>query len=246
MSHLLFLPLNILQVVLMWAWTAIVVSTAMVVAVVAGRPHPALRLAYCPWAPVALAILVIRMRIRFESEPDWQASQVYVSNHQSMADVPALFRTLRTPLRVLAKKELFDRPVTGWYLRSMGMIPVDRARRKQAKQRLLQVSATDLEGSSILAFPEGTRSRDGGISRFKKGAFILAMQEGLPIVPVAVEGTRHVVRRSGVTGRPGRVAVRVGSPIETAGLDPDDIPDLIERVRNEVLRLHGLALGDVN
>ena len=64
-------------------------------------------------------------------------------------------------------------------------------------------------------------------------------------MPVAVEGTRHVVRRSGVTGRPSRVSVRIGDPIETAGLDYGDLPDLIERVRAEVIRLHGLALDEL-
>ena len=245
MSHLLFLPLNILQVIFMWAWTTLNVSVAMVVGLVASRPHAALGLAHRPWAPVALAILLIRMRVTVDAAHDWKASCVYVSNHQSMADVPALFESLRTPLRVLAKKELFDRPVTGWYLRSMGMIPIDRARRKEATQRLLQFSRDELEGSSILAFPEGTRSRDGGIDRFKKGAFILAMQEGLPIVPVAVEGTRHVVRRSGVTGRPARVSVHIGEPITTTGLSMQDLPDLIERVRGEVVRMHRLALEEL-
>ena len=218
MSHLLFLPLNILQVIFMWAWTALNVSVAMVVGFVVGRPHAALGMAHRPWAPVALAILIIRMRVTVDANHDWKSSCVYVSNHQSMGDVPALFSAIRTPLRVLAKKELFERPVTGWYLRSMGMIPIDRANRKQAAQRLLQFSRDELAGSSVLAFPEGTRSRDGSINRFKKGAFILAMQEGLPIVPVAVEGTRHVVRRSGVTGRPAPVSVHIGEPIETKGL----------------------------
>ncbi len=245
MSHLLFLPLNILQVIFMWAWTALNVSVAMVVGFIVRRPHAALGMAHRPWAPVALAILVIRMRVTVAADHDWKASCVYVSNHQSMADVPALFGALRTPLRVLAKKELFDRPVTGWYLRSMGMIPIDRANRKQATQRLMQFSREELEGSSILAFPEGTRSRDGGINRFKKGAFILAIQEGLPIVPVAIEGTRHVVRRSGVTGRPARVSVHIGKPVETRGLSMEDLPDLIERVHGEVMRMHGLALEEL-
>ena len=245
MSHLLFLPLNILQVIFMWAWTALNVSVAMAVGLIVRRPHAALGMAHRPWAPVALAILVIRMRVTVDAAHDWKTSCVYVSNHQSMADVPALFGSLCTPLRVLAKKELFDRPVTGWYLKSMGMIPIDRANRKQATQRLMQFSRKELEGSSILAFPEGTRSRDGGINRFKKGAFILAMQEGLPIVPVAVEGTRHVVRRSGVTGRPARVAVHIGEPIETTGLSMDDLPGLIERVQGEVIRMHGLALAEL-
>jgi 1-acyl-sn-glycerol-3-phosphate acyltransferase len=245
MSYLLFLPLNILQVIFMWAWTALNVSVAMLIGVVARRPHVALRMAYRPWAPVALAILLIRMRVTVDAAHDWKVSRVYVSNHQSMADVPALFGSLRTPLRVLAKKELFDRPVTGWYLKSMGMIPIDRGNRKQATERLMQFSTDELEGSSILAFPEGTRSRDGGINRFKKGAFILAMQEGLAIVPVAVEGTRHVVRRSGVTGRPARVSVRIGEPIETTGLGMEDLPDLIERVQGEVIRMHGLALEEL-
>lgn len=241
MLSLLLLPLNLLQLLLTWAWTTLGVVVALLVTLVSRRPHPSLWLARRVWAPGALAILLGRVRVERESDFDWSTTHVFVSNHQSMADIPAMFFALRTCIRFIAKKELFGMPVVGWYLRSTGMIPVDRARRSAATRNLLREAERDLTGTSIIAFPEGTRSRDGSVGAFKRGVFLLAIQRQLPVVPVAVEGTRHLVDRSGVRGRPARIRVRIGAPIPTEGMSAEDLPALQERARAEVVRLHELA-----
>ena len=241
MLRLLLLPLNLVQLVLMWVWTTIGVLLAMLVTLVARRPHPSLWMAHRPWSPVAMGIMLSRVEVETESEPDFQRTHVVVCNHQSMADIPAMFYAMRTPIRFIAKKELFSLPVVGWYLRSTGMIPVDRGRGRAAMENLVREGSKDLEGTSVVAFPEGTRSRDGSLGRFKKGAFRLAMERGLPILPVSVEGTRHLVSRSGLFGRPAKVRVRIGAAIETAGMEAGRLSELVEQAEAEVRRLHAAA-----
>lgn len=238
MLRVLLLPLNLVQVALMWVWTTVGVVLAMLVALVARRPHPSLWMAHRPWSPVAMGIMLGRVEIEAESDPDFRRTHVVVCNHQSMADIPAMFYAMRTPIRFIAKKELFNLPVVGWYLRSTGMIPVERGRGRSAIESLVREGSKDLEGTSVVAFPEGTRSPDGSLRRFKKGAFRLALDRGLPILPVSVEGTRHLVTRSGLFGRPARVRVRIGAAIETEGMD---LTGLVEQAEAEVRRLHAAA-----
>jgi 1-acyl-sn-glycerol-3-phosphate acyltransferase len=243
MFRILLLPLNVLQLVLLWALTTLGVLFAMLVVAVAGRPQPSLWLAHRVWSPVALAILGGRLEVKAEVEPDWDADLLFASNHQSLADVPILFRALQSPLRFLAKKELFHLPVVGWYLRSNGMIPVDRRNRRAATQSLLALDRHALGGTGIVAFPEGTRARDGKVGAFKRGAFLLAIQTGRPIVPVAIEGSHRLVGRSGLTSRPARVRVRIGAPIPVAGLEPTSAHALAERVERAVRSLHEEAVA---
>ncbi len=240
---LLLLPLNLVQLVLTWAWMTFGVLFATMLMLVARRPEPALWFAHRPWSPVAVAILLGRVRVDCETEIDWSRTHIFVSNHQSMADIPTMLYVLRTPVRFIAKRELFKLPVVGWYLRWTGMIAVDRARGRAATQGLIREGTRDFSGSSIIAFPEGTRSRNGTVARFKKGVFLLALQSGIPLVPVAMEGTRFLTSRSGLTGRPARVRVRIGTPIETAGLDSKDLAELVARTQGEVVRMHRMVGG---
>ena len=241
---LLLLPLNLVQLLLTWVWMTFGVLTATAIMLLTRRPGPALWFAHRPWSPVAMAILLGRVQVDCETEIDWSRTHIFVSNHQSMADIPAMLYSLRTPVRFIAKRELFKLPVVGWYLRSTGMIAVDRAGGRAATQGLIREAARDFSGSSIIAFPEGTRSRNGTVARFKKGVFLLALQSGLPLVPVALEGTRHLASRSGLTSRPARVRVRIGTPIETAGLGSEDLGQLVARTQGEVVRMHRLVGGE--
>lgn len=245
LMQLVLLPLNLLQTSLIWIWTLFGVTLALVVMLVTGGPHAPLWLAHRMWAPGTLILLFGHVRVHREVEFDWSKTHVFVSNHQSMADIPAMFYALNTGIRFIAKKELFQIPVIGWYLRSTGMIPVDRGRGSVATRNLIREGERDLRGTSIIAFPEGTRSLDGSVGEFKKGAFLFAVQNGLPIVPVAVEGTRHLVLRSGYQGRPARARVRVGAPIPTVGLEQGQLSELVRRVQEEVVRLHAEAAAEL-
>jgi 1-acyl-sn-glycerol-3-phosphate acyltransferase len=161
---------------------------------------------------------------------------IYAPNHQSHLDILTLLGHLPGATRFAAKRELWRHPVVGGVLDTLGMIPIDRDAGTRSIEVLNQAAA---EASSIVIFPEGTRSRDGSLREFKKGAFVLAIATGLPIVPVCCRGTRRLMPRgSRLTIVPGAVDIFIEPPIETAGLGYEDRDMLAARVRAAILQNH--------
>jgi 1-acyl-sn-glycerol-3-phosphate acyltransferase len=159
---------------------------------------------------------------------------VFVANHQSTIDVCALFRALPVPIRFVIKQELAKVPFIGWYARAMGMVFIERGHAREAVGRLHAVASLLRAGESLCAFPEGTRSRNGSVRPFKGGAFQVALQAGVPVVPIAIEGSGRVLPASGFRVRPGKITVRVGEPIPTAGLHAGDRHALAQRAHDAV------------
>lgn len=164
---------------------------------------------------------------------------VFMSNHESLVDIPLLFLGIRQDVRFLAKRSLFYVPFLGWSMWLAGFVPVDRKKGAKAVEVLGTLERRVAAGSSILVFPEGTRSRTGELQAFKKSGFLLALRTGLPIVPVAVSGARAVVGADSWWIAPGPVRLRAGEPIPTDGLGASDVSALMGRVRQEILRLRG-------
>src|SRR5690606_2843749 len=117
------------------------------------------------------------------------APHIFLMNHQSMVDIPAAFASIPANLRFVAKHSLKHIPFLGWYMSMTGMIFVNRNDRRKAFQSLQQAADRIREGASILAFPEGTRSRDGVLLPFKRGPFLLALESGVPVIPVVIDGS---------------------------------------------------------
>ena len=182
------------------------------------------------WAWLILVTTGVRTSARGVELVDRSAPYVFVSNHQSIYDIPVLFVALPVQLRIIAKASLGRFPVLGWHLRWTGHLLVDRAR--TGVSTLKQVGRMMRRGHSLIVFPEGTRSRDGRVGRFRRGLFLLAIEAGLPVVPVAVAGTRHVMRKGRLTTCPGDVALVVHPPLPTDGLTRADAGALAERVRD--------------
>ena len=162
---------------------------------------------------------------------------VFVANHQSHYDTPVIFSSLPYQLRIIAKQSLGRFPVLGWHLQRTGHLLVDRS--QSAPHRVFRwASELTSKGLSLIIFPEGTRSRDGHVGTFKGGPFYAAVQAGLPIVPISVIGSRHVMTKGRLTTKPGFVRVLVHDPIRTsATAEPDmrEVRALAARVR-DVLR----------
>ena len=185
-------------------------------------PHRCARL----WARLILLVSSTRIEVRGALPPD--GTYVYASNHQSLYDIPILFWSIPRQLRIIAKESLGGVPFLGWHLRLGGHLLVDRER--PGPGVLKRMRRLVAEHASLIVFPEGTRSRDGGLARFKGGVFLLAIEHGLPIVPVSVRDSRHVMARGKLTVSPGRVAVTIHEPVTTAGLARDDARALADRV----------------
>lgn len=176
----------------------------------------------------------------FEQPLDPRQGYVFLANHQSLYDIPAVIMGIPGQARFLAKKSLFRIPFFGWALAVGGFVPVDRSDRK-ASQETFRVAVDRLEaGHSIILFPEETRSRDGELLPLKRGGVLMALKTGFPIVPVGIDGTRDIRHRDSLlVVRPGRVRVRYGRPINVSEMDVGQSRELQERVRSEIERLKG-------
>jgi 1-acyl-sn-glycerol-3-phosphate acyltransferase len=166
--------------------------------------------------------------------------QIVVSNHQSWFDVFALAAHLPVRYRFVAKKELGEIPIFGKAWKSCGHVSVDRGNREAAIESLDQAWREVREGKlTMVLFPEGTRSPDGRLKSFKKGAFVLAVQGQVPLVPVAVVGSRAVMRKGywRIQSRP--ITLRIGEPIPTEGSTIRDRNRLLKASWNAIATLKG-------
>lgn len=184
-----------------------------------------------PWAAVILRLAGVRVRVEGRSRIPKDRPVIYVSNHQSHFDILALIRALPGQYRVVAKKELFAIPVFGWALWLAGFIKIDRSDRDKAFRSLDLAARKIARGRSVLIFAEGTRSRDGSLRPFKKGAFVLAIRSACPIVPVSISGSRAVLPQGSLRIGRGAIDVVIGEPIETAGRAMEEKESLMEAVR---------------
>ena len=180
------------------------------------------------WAQLILRTTGVRVRRSGMDRVREEGSYVFASNHQSIYDIPIVFATIERDLRIVAKASLGRFPFLGWHLRLAGHVLVDRDRPGAGVVKRMQRLVAD--GASVIVFPEGTRSVDGNVGRFKGGIFLMAIEARLPIVPVTIEDSRHVMRKGRLMVCPGEVGLTVHEPIPTDGLSRDDARSLADRV----------------
>jgi 1-acyl-sn-glycerol-3-phosphate acyltransferase len=186
------------------------------------------------WSRLILATTGVRVDVEGLERLEPGRTYVFVSNHQSIYDIPILFWSLPFQLRIIAKDSLGRVPFLGWHLRRTGHMLVDR--RHPARSRIFTwASRLTSSGLSLIVFPEGTRSRDGRVARFKGGSFYLALQAGLPVVPLSVVGSRHVMLKGRLATYPGHVRLVVHDPIDTHDLAGADSKEFGERVRRVIV-----------
>jgi len=182
------------------------------------------------WGRVTLHLAGIRMRIEGAENLPQSGPALFMANHASNFDIPALYAGLQLQFRWLAKKELFDIPLFGAAMRRAGYIAIDRSDRKKALLSLKKAAERIRDGASVAIFPEGTRSPDGQLLPFKRGGFTLAVQSGAPIVPVVILGTRKINPKGSLTVHGGTVRLRFLPPIATHDLTSKDQDALADRV----------------
>ena len=184
------------------------------------------------WSWLILKTTGVQVEVTGLERLDPSRSYVFVANHQSIYDIPILFASLPFQLRILAKESLGKIPFMGWHLRRTGHILVDRS--KTGAGIMKKMARLARQRHSLILFPEGTRSVDGSVARFKGGSFLIAVQAGLPVVPISIQGSRHVMFRGRLMVCPGEVTVTVHEPIETAGVANDEVREFSVRVHDVV------------
>lgn len=185
------------------------------------------------WAWLILKTSGVRVTVSGLERLDRSRSYVFAANHQSIYDIPIVFTALPFQLRIVAKQSLGRIPFMGWHLHLAGHLLVDRSRPGAGvvKKMARLVGAHH----SLIVFPEGTRSTDGTIQRFKGGSFALAVEAGLPVVPMTIIGSRQVMTKGQLTVRPGSVTLTIHDPIETAQIPREAVRDMADRVRAVVV-----------
>lgn len=194
------------------------------------------------WAPVLVWRSGAKLEIEGREHVDPARPTIYVSNHQSTIDIPILFLAIPVNFRYIAKSQLRWIPVLGWYLWIGGHVFIDRANRARAISSLDAAARRIRAGTSIVVYPEGTRSPEGRILPFKKGAFALAMKARVAVVPVTIEGSGKVMPKNSWRVTPGVVHVKIGKPIDPSRFDETDRDGLLIATRNVIID-QSLALG---
>jgi len=142
---------------------------------------------------------------------------LFAANHTSNADAAAIVGAIPRRLGIFGRKSLFDIPIVGLAFRLANFVPVDRGNRDAALASVKQAVEYIKGGSSFLVYPEGTRSPDGRMQRFKKGSFVMAIEARVPIVPVACAGAHRIMKKNSLVIHPGKVTVRFGKPVDASG-----------------------------
>ncbi len=206
-------------------------------AILAGLLIPGGNLAHLvgrTWARSLLFAGGVRVQVDGLHRIDPNQAYVFAANHQSQFDIFVLLAHLPIQFRWLAKKELFSIPIFGPAMKGAGYISIDRSNRKAAFKSIDLAAARVREGTSIVIFPEGTRSLDGRLKSFKKGGFHLAIKAKRPIVPVSISGTFSILPKKGLRITPKKARVCIGDPVPTENVAVEDRNWLISEVRRRI------------
>lgn len=186
------------------------------------------------WGSSILWISGIKVHISGMENIDPTQSAIYMSNHQSNFDIPVFFGALPIQFRWVAKAELFKIPIFGQGMRGAGYISIDRSDTRSAIKSLKRAVEKIRNGTSVLFFPEGTRSNDGALLSFKKGGFIMAVEANVPIVPMAVSGTYQVMPKGSKLIHRRLAYLVIQPPIDTSPYTRKNHDDLMQHVRDAI------------
>jgi len=184
------------------------------------------------WAWLILKTSGVQVEVHGLERLDPSRSYICAANHQSIYDIPILFASLPIQLRIISKDSIGRVPFLGWHLQRTGHLLIDRS--KSGAGTMKKLARLVRQRHSLIIFPEGTRSIDGSVARFKGGSFLIAVDAGLPVVPISIQGSRHVMFRGRLMVCPGTVTLTVHEPIETGGVPRNEVRDFSARVHDVV------------
>jgi 1-acyl-sn-glycerol-3-phosphate acyltransferase len=216
------------------ALTTLVLGVIIIVISALGFPNFASRVFATAWARLNMAVSLMTIDIIGSEKVDPHTSYVIVANHQSLVDIYVLYGYLLQDIKWVMKKELRAIPVFGQAAQAMNHIIIDRSNSEAAIKSINDSRDKLKDGISVVFFPEGTRSRNGELRTFKKGAFRLAQELGIPILPVTIHNTVNVLPSDTTDIVPGHVKMEYGDPIPTEGLISSDINALANQSRDVI------------
>lgn len=213
--------------------TAVIGSLICVLSML-GMPDFASKVLGTLWARLNMAVSLMSIEVVGADKIDKTQSYVVVANHQSMVDIYVLYGYLGLNFKWVMKKELRAVPVLGIACEMMGHILIDRSNTEAAVNSINEARHRITNGISIVFFPEGTRSRTGELKTFKKGAFRLAQELGLPILPVTIHNSRYILPSDTMDLFPGKVKLEFNEPILTTDTESNNVTALSNQARNAI------------
>lgn len=197
------------------------------------------------WSPITLWILGAKFSVIGADNAKGCTKHVFVANHESMVDILTVFYGVPELLSFVGKKELKKVPFLGWAMLACDMIFIDRGNRDKAYESIRLAGEKIRSGKPVIVFPEGTRNRKGEVGMFKKGSFVIAVENQLDIVPMAIYGAWNIIRPDSIIIRPGKVSLVIGKPIYMADHRDKTAEQMADFVRMEVLKLREIAKQQV-
>lgn len=216
------------------AFSTLFLGIIIMLLCVVGAPNFASRVFATAWAKINSAVATMSVKVEGAEHIDPTQSYIIVANHQSLLDIYAMYGFLGIDFKWVMKKELRAVPVLGIACELMGHILIDRSNTDAALASINNAKARVKDGMSVVFFPEGTRSRNGDLRQFKKGAFRFAQEMSLPILPVVIHGTKDILPSDTIDLAPGEATIEILEPIPTEGLGVDDVADLTRKTRESI------------
>ena len=226
------LVINVFQIIFFWIWTLISAVCGFIILPFLGQKK-AIYNSSRLWSFPLLWIAGVKIDVIGLKNVNVNKPMIYASNHESSLDIPLMFAVMPIPLFFLAKSELRKIPVFGWFVHAVGMVFIDRTNHDSAMKSLQKAGDEISKGKNIISFPEGTRPRDGKMKMFKRGTFILALENDISVVPIAIIGSKEV-NPPGYKITRGTITVRIGKPIESSKFEKNKPDAFAKEVEDKV------------
>ncbi|HSO76709.1 MAG TPA: lysophospholipid acyltransferase family protein [Blastocatellia bacterium] len=183
---------------------------------------------------LGLALVSVRVEVNGLERLDPNQTYIFTPNHQSLIEVPLFVTYLGRNPAYLGKKEIFKYPIFGYGIGLIGVVPVDRSNSPAAVESAKLATENLRRGKSYVVYPEGTRSKDGRLLPFKKGAFMMAIDAGVPLVPITISGATKIMPKGQVKVFPSTVRITIHEPISTSGYSKENVVELMENTRAKI------------
>lgn len=226
--------LNLLRFILIAVWTVICAVLSFLLIIIFFRKEMASFVGRAIWSPVILYICGVRLVITGKENISSGEKNIYISNHGSLLDIPAVFTAIPVNLFFIAKKELKKVPFMGWAMLMGGMIFIDRRNKEQAKKDMHRAGELIKKGKNIISFPEGTRTTTGEIGTFKRGTFLLSVNTGINIVPIAIKGARELLPSESFFLKPGKIYLHIFPPCSPENYSLETVEVFAQGLRTKI------------
>lgn len=227
---------NLVQFFFVGLWTVFCAILSFIFIIITFRKDCASFVARRIWSPVILFICGVKLVITGVKNIEHGKKYIFISNHESLLDIPAIFSSIPVNLFFIAKKELKNVPFMGWAMQMGGMIFIDRKNKEQAQKDMIRAGELIKKGKNIISFPEGTRTRTGEMGIFRRGTFLLSVNTGIEIVPISIKGARELLPSGSYNLKAGNIYIHINKSESPENYSLTEVEKFAHNVRELVVK----------